>query len=227
MHTFGHPGEMLALMDIAQEYNLPVIEDAAEALGSEYQGKKLGSWGKAGVISFNGNKIITTGGGGMMVTDDIEVASSVRHWSTTAKLSHPWRFDHDVPAFNYRLPNLNAALGCAQIKYLDSIIDQKRKLAEKYFEGFLAFEDLYIFREPEYAKSNYWLNTLILDESSANKKRDLILDDLNAKGIHIRPVWTPLHKLAMYSKCSRANLAVTEDLEARIINLPSSPNLVE
>jgi perosamine synthetase len=176
------------------------------------------------VLSFNGNKIITTGGGGMILTDDDEYTLRARHFTTTAKKPHAWSFDHDEIGYNYRLPNINAALGCAQMERLPALVAAKRELAERYLEIFDGFSGARIYREPEGARSNYWLNTLILDREFASE-RDSLLPALHANGIHARPLWTPMHLLPMYCNCPRSRLAVAEDMHARCINLPSSPFL--
>lgn len=224
MHVFGHPTDMGPLMDIANAYGLPVVEDAAEALGSRYYGRPCGGLGRIAALSFNGNKIVTTGGGGAIVTDDADLAHHAKHLSTTAKLPHRWAFDHDAVAYNFRLPNINAALGCAQLEQLEDRLVRKRALAENYIAGFSDLEGAVMFREPEGCSSNYWLNTLILDEDHATQ-RDLLLDELNTAGLMSRPVWRLLHRLPFYTNCPRAPLPVAENLERRIINLPSSANL--
>lgn len=224
MHVFGHPVDMDPLLEIAAAYGLPVVEDAAEALGSRYHGRPCGGLGRIGALSFNGNKILTTGGGGAIVTDDPDLAQRAKHLSTTAKRPHRWAFEHDEVAYNYRLPNINAALGCAQLEQLDDRLMRKRVLAESYISGFDGLEGATIFREPDGCFSNYWLNTLILaPEHSA--ERDALLDDLNDAGLMCRPVWTLLHRLPFYAECPRAPMPVAEDLERRIISLPSSANM--
>jgi len=224
MHVFGHPTDMGPLLDLAKAYNLPVVEDAAEALGSRYHGRPCGGLGRIAALSFNGNKILTTGGGGAIVTDDADLARHAKHLSTTAKRPHRWAFDHDEVAYNFRLPNINAALGCAQLEQLEDRLLHKRALAENYIAGFADLNGATIFREPEGCKSNYWLNTLILDQDRA-AERDALLDELNEAGLMCRPVWTLLHRLPFYTNCPRAPLPVAEDLERRIISLPSSANL--
>jgi perosamine synthetase len=224
MHVFGHPTDMEPLLDLAEMHGLPVVEDAAEALGSRYHGRPCGGLGRVAALSFNGNKILTTGGGGAIVTDDAALAQRAKHLSTTAKQPHRWAFDHDEMAYNYRMPNINAALGCAQLEQLDDRLARKRMLAERYIAGFAGLDGVSIFREPADCRSNYWLNTLILDPSRA-AERDALLDDLNDEGLMCRPVWTLLHRLPFYADCPRAPLPVAEDLERRIISLPSSANL--
>lgn len=226
MHAFGHPADMDALNAIAEEYDLPLVEDAAESLGSLYKGRPCGVLGRIGAHSFNGNKIVTTGGGGAVVTNDKALARRAKHLATTAKQPHAWRFDHDEIGFNYRMPNLNAALGCAQLAQLDGFLARKRRLAKRYSEGFTGFGGLSPLVEPSYAKSNYWLNAVVLDPELA-PARDQILSLANAAGLMCRPVWTPMHRLAIYNDCPRAPLPVTEDIEARLINIPSSAKLGE
>lgn len=224
MHAFGFPVDMAPLMDVAGRWNLPVIEDAAESLGSTYRGKPCGSFGLVAVLSFNGNKIITTGGGGAIVTDNEDLARRAKHLTTTAKVPHRWAFVHDEVGYNYRLPNLNAALGCAQFEQLPQRVAAKRRLADRYAERFVDFEGARIVRDAAGSESNYWLNTLLLDRSHADR-RDAVLEVLNGSGLMARPVWALMHRLPMYASCPRADLSVAEDLEARAINLPSSAGL--
>jgi perosamine synthetase len=225
VHIFGHPVDMMPLMEVATKYSLVVVEDATESLGSTWQGQACGTFGHSGVLSFNGNKIITTGGGGMILTSDDDHARRARHFTTTAKKPHAWSFDHDEVAYNYRLPNVNAALGCGQMERLSGMVDAKRELAERYLEVFKDFPNASIFREPKGARSNYWLNTLVIDRECAGEC-DRLLSALHANGVHARPLWTPMHMLPMYLDCPRARLPVAEDMNARCVNLPSSPFLV-
>lgn len=224
VHIFGHPVDMAALGRVAAEYDLAVIEDATESLGSTLNGKGCGTFSRSAVLSFNGNKVVTTGGGGMILTDDEEHARRARHFTSTAKKPHPWAFDHDEVAYNYRLPNLNAALGCAQMERLSAMIEAKRELAERYLAAFSNFPGASVYREPVRARSNYWLNTLVLDSEHADA-RDTLLSALHDHGIRSRPLWTPMHMLPMYRNCPRSPLRVAEDMYARCINLPSSPFL--
>jgi perosamine synthetase len=224
VHTFGHPADLAPLVELADSYGIPLIEDAAEALGSWYDGRHTGRFGRMGTLSFNGNKIITTGGGGAILTDDAGLAERARHLTTTAKRPHPWEYDHDQVAFNYRMPNLNAALGCAQMEQLPGLLEAKRALAESYQSVFADVGGMRMFREQPYARSNYWLNVLVLDPGNSGA-RDPILQALADEQIQARPVWKPMHELAMYGHCPRADLGVTEDLAQRIINLPSSAHL--
>jgi len=224
MHTFGHPVNMDRLNEVCKKYNIVVIEDAAESLGSLYKGIHTGRLGRLGVFSFNGNKIVTTGGGGAVITDDEDLAVLLKHLTTTAKVPHPWEFYHDRIGYNYRMPALNAALGCAQMEKLPEFIEKKRSLAKRYAEAFSDLEGVRFFTEPDFARSNYWLNTLILDKRWAHL-RDEILKLTNENGIMTRPVWTLLHKLPMYRHCPKMDLDCAEDLTSRIINIPSSADL--
>jgi perosamine synthetase len=224
VHIFGHPVDMAPLLAVAAKYGLVVVEDATESLGSAWKGQACGTFGHSAVLSFNGNKIITTGGGGMILTDDDEYAVRARHVTTTAKKMHAWSFDHDEIGYNYRLPNINAALGCAQMERLPAMVAAKRELAERYLEIFDNFSGVRVYREPQGARSNYWLNTLVLDRKIAGD-RDRLLSALHANRVHARPLWTPMHLLPMYRKCPRARLPIAEDMYARCINLPSSPFL--
>jgi len=220
---FGHPCQLTELREIAAEYNILLIEDATEALGSQRDGKPVGSSGIA-VLSFNGNKIITTGGGGAVLVDNEALYKKIKHLTTTAKKLHQFAFEHDAVAWNYRLPNINAALGCAQLEQLPNYIKAKRVLAERYMEAFKNIAGLSILQEPENTISNYWLVALVNDNDDANW-RDEMLAELHAAQILCRPAWTPLHLLPMYLGNPRADLAITESMHRRIINLPSSVKL--
>jgi perosamine synthetase len=224
MHTYGHPVELALLMEVANRYKLPIVEDAAESLGSTYQNQHTGTFGKLGTLSFNGNKIITTGGGGAILTDDAELARHAKHLTTTAKRPHRWEFFHDEVAWNYRLPNLNAALGCAQMERLPDFLARKRELANRYQKAFSSFTGIRFMFEPEQSRSNYWLNTVRLEEPDM-KLRDRVLAAANDAGYQCRPTWTLLHKLPMFADCPRAPLPIAEQLEASLINLPSSAKL--
>jgi len=225
VHIFGHPVDMTALGAVATKYDLAIVEDATESLGSTWNGQGCGTFGHSAVLSFNGNKIVTTGGGGMILTDDDDHARHARHFTSTAKKSHAWAFDHDEVAYNYRLPNINAALGCAQMERLAAMVTAKRELAARYLKAFSQFPGAQVYREPRGAESNYWLNTLVLDRDHAGE-RDRLLSALHGHGIRARPLWTPMHMLPMYRDCPRSPLDVAEDMHARCINLPSSPFLV-
>jgi perosamine synthetase len=224
MHCFGHPGAIQEIADICARYDLPLIEDAAESLGSYYQGQHTGRFGRLSAISFNGNKILTTGGGGAIVTDDEQLADQAKHLTTTAKQAHPWEFHHDAVAWNYRLPNLNAALGVAQLEVLPRLVEAKRRLADRYAAAFAGIEGVTFLREPADSRSSYWLNTLVLAPDLA-EQRDSVLTALNHAGYQSRPLWQPMHYLPMYAACPRGPLANTELLYASVINIPSSADL--
>ncbi|MCE1157181.1 MAG: LegC family aminotransferase [Spirochaetia bacterium] len=217
MHTFGHPVKIDEIAAVCEEYNIPLFEDAAESLGSKYKGNHTGTFGKAAVISFNGNKPVTTGGGGMVITDDEELASRIRHISTTAKRKHRWEFYHDEVGYNLRLPNLNAAVGCAQMEYFDQILMNKRETASRY-ESFFKSQGTAFFTEPPESDSNYWLNAIILRDRA---ERDAFLEYSNDHGVQTRPVWTLLHKLPPYINCPRSKVDNAEWLEDRVVNIPS------
>jgi len=227
MHVFGHPVDMDGLAAVAQDFGLVIVEDAAESLGSRYNGKACGGLGRVGAVSFNGNKIVTTGGGGAIVTNDEALARRAKHLSTTAKMPHRWAFEHDEPGYNYRLPNLNAALGVAQMVQLGERLQKKRTLARRYIDIFAGFEGGTMFEEPAGAESNYWLNALLLAPGITEASRDDLLDGLNAAGYMARPVWKLMHRLPFLAEAPRAPLPVAEDLERRIINLPSSAMLAD
>ena len=226
MHTFGHPVDLNALIEITDRYNIALVEDAAEAMGSYYLGEHVGHRGLLGALSFNGNKIVTTGGGGAILTDSSELAQLARHMTTTAKMPHRWRFDHDMIGYNYRLPNINAALGCAQLEELPHFLSAKRKLAKKYQSYLAGIEGVSVLKETDYAKSNYWLNVLLLGPTFS-ESRDALLDACNAAGLLTRPAWTLHHHLPMYQSCPRMDLGSAEDIESRLINLPSSAALAD
>lgn len=217
MHTFGHPVEIDKIKLICEKWQLKLIEDAAESLGSHYKGKHTGTFGQLGAISFNGNKIITTGGGGALLCNK-KLYKTGKYLSTTAKKPDNINFFHDKIGFNYRLPNLNAALGCAQLEYIEKFLLQKRHLANAYKKYFKNSEFSF-FSEPENCRSNYWLNTLICNDKN---QRDSFLSYMNSNGVMSRPVWTPMHKLPMFSEAICDNLLNTSWLEERIVNIPSS-----
>jgi aminotransferase in exopolysaccharide biosynthesis len=226
MHTFGHPVDIEGVLAVARDFQLSLVEDAAESLGSTYQERHTGTFGLMGILSFNGNKTITTGGGGAVLTNDEELAKRVKHLTTTAKVPHRWGYVHDETAYNYRLPNINAALGCAQLEQLDGILDAKRKLFERYNAAFANVPQMSIIAEPAGCRSNYWLQSLLLDETVSNE-RDTLLATTNDAGLMTRPVWTLMHRLAPYRECPKMELPVAESLETRLINLPSSSHLGE
>jgi len=224
IHTFGHPSRLEALADVARKHQLALVEDAAESLGSYYQGRHVGHWGKVSALSFNGNKTITTGGGGAILTNDPNLADMAKHLTTTAKIPHRWKYEHDQVGYNYRLPNLNAALGCAQMEQLPAFLDSKRRLATKYREALEGLDGARFVQEPPDCVSNYWLCTLLL-QPGREQELDQILEATNAAGIMTRPVWALLSSLPMYRDCPRMNLECAASLERRLINVPSSPAL--
>ncbi len=226
MHTFGCPVDMDPLHKVCKKYNIELIEDAAESLGSFYKEKHTGGVGTVSALSFNGNKIITTGGGGAILTNDEELGNLAKHITTTAKIPHRWEFNHSEIAYNYRLPNINAAIGVAQLEQLPYYLEVKRKLANKYSQAFSDIKGVKLFKEPEGFRSNYWLNAIILDKEYANE-RDNILKITNDNGIMTRPAWTLIHKQSMYMNCPKMDISVAESLESRIINIPSSVFLGE
>jgi perosamine synthetase len=226
VHIFGHPCKIDEILEVAKKYKLEVVEDAAESLGSFYKGKHTGTFGKLGAISFNGNKIITTGGGGMIITDDEELARQAKHITTTAKVSHKWEYVHDRVGYNYRMPNLNAALGCAQLSQLSRFLQCKRSLFEKYLEKISPIDHIRLLTEPPNCSSNYWLQTIILNQANL-ALRDEILAILNDAGLMSRPAWTSLHKLEHFKECPKMDMSITDSLERRIINLPSSSFLIK
>lgn len=225
MHTFGHPCDMDGLMAVAHDYGLALVEDAAESLGSRYCDRHTGTFGLLGTLSFNGNKIITTGGGGAILTDDEGLADYAKHLTTTAKQPHRWEYVHDEVGYNFRMPNLNAALGCAQLEQLPEFLASKRRLYSRYCEVFSTIDNLRVMSEPSGCESNYWLQALILDDEVA-KQRDIILAATNESGMMTRPVWGLLNKLKPYFECPSAPLPVATSLERRIINVPSGAGLV-
>jgi len=226
MHTFGHPVDMDNLIKVCQKWNITIIEDAAESLGSYYKNTHTGLFGKLGILSLNGNKIITSGGGGAIITNDEKLAMLAKHLSTTAKLSHTWEFIHDRIGYNYRLPNINAALACAQLEKLPLYLKRKRHLAEKYQKIFQDLEGISIFSEPDNCSSNYWLNLLILDKENINQQEEILIQT-NANKIMTRPVWKLLSNLTIYQHCPSMELEVSKEMESRIICLPSSVKLSE
>jgi perosamine synthetase len=221
MHTFGHPVDLDPLVELCKNFHLVLVEDAAESLGSYYKGKHTGNLGKVSILSFNGNKTITTGGGGAILTNNKELGKFAKHLTTTAKIPHRWEYQHDNIGFNFRLPNINAAIGCAQMEQLDNFINKKRALAERYQDAFKNFDGIKVFKEASFAQSNYWLNVLLFNEIYADQREDL-LELTNNNNIMTRPSWTPIHKLTMYKDCPRMDLSVAESLEKRIVNIPSS-----
>ena len=223
VHVFGVPCKILEIKKICKMYNIKLIEDAAGAMGSFLKGKHLGNFSQAGVISFNGNKTITCGGGAVIITENKNLASKIRHLSTTAKKKHPWEYIHDEIGFNYRMTNLNAAIGCAQLENINRIISAKRKNFFLYKRLFKKNKDVQIIQEPNYSKTNYWLITLIIKKNK--KLKNQVLKKLNQSGFQGRSIWKPLHTLKIFEKCPRGKLKNTMDIYNRTINLPSSPNL--
>ncbi|PIZ04851.1 MAG: aminotransferase DegT [Gammaproteobacteria bacterium CG_4_10_14_0_8_um_filter_38_16] len=224
MHTFGHPVDLDALLAISQQYHLALIEDAAEALGSFYKGQHVGHHGLVGALSFNGNKIITTGGGGAILTDHDLFAKQAKHITTTAKMPHAYFYQHDRVGYNYRMPNINAALGCAQLERMDYFLNLKRALAENYIASFSKIKGIRFLTEPDFAKSNYWLNAIFVEDKVM---RDDLLMQLNEKKIAVRPIWELLHHLPMYQDMPRMDLSTAERISKKIINIPSSVILGE
>jgi perosamine synthetase len=225
MHTFGHPVELDGLLAVAHDFNLVIVEDAAESLGSTYHGQHTGTFGLLGTLSFNGNKTITTGGGGAILTNDATLARLAKHLTTTAKLPHAWEYRHDEIAYNYRLPNLNAALGCAQLEQLPTMLAAKRALFSRYQAAFSLVQDVALVTEPEQCQSNYWLQTLLLD-GDREDQRDLVLRATNDAGYITRPAWILMHELPQFKDCPRMDLTMAKSLSQRLINIPSSSSLV-
>jgi aminotransferase in exopolysaccharide biosynthesis len=217
MHTFGHPADLDALVAVCERWHLALVEDAAESLGSYYKGRHTGTFGQIGALSFNGNKIMTTGGGGMLLADEA-TGKRAKHLTTTAKIPHPYEFFHDEVGYNYRLPNLNAALGCAQLEQLPAFLESKRALAARYI-AFFAGSDLQPIVEPEHCRSNYWLNGVICESA---QQRDALLKATNDAGVMTRPIWALMTRLPLYANAMRGPLDNAEWLEARVVNLPSS-----
>lgn len=218
MHTFGLPCRIQEIEEICREFNVSLVEDAAESLGSYYKGRHTGTFGKVGAISFNGNKTITTGGGGMIITNDINLAKRAKHLTTTAKIVHPYEFIHDEVGYNYRLPNINAALGCAQMETLPIQLKNKREIAIRY-ENFFSGKNFQFAKEIAGGYSNYWLNGVILED---RLHRDLFLKNLNDAGVMSRPIWCLMNKLEMFKNSQSADLSNSIWLEDRVVNIPSS-----
>lgn len=224
MHTFGHPSDIEGLLSIAQDFNLALVEDAAESLGSYYHGQHTGTFGLFGTLSFNGNKTITTGGGGAILTNNETLARHAKHLTTTAKLPHNWEFRHDEIGYNYRMPNINAALGCAQLEQLPAKLAAKRDLFGQYQDVFAEIKGVTLFKEPKSCQSNYWLQCLVLDENKS-ENRNLILEATNKVGIMTRPIWVLLNELTPFKNSPSMDLSTARSLSRRIINIPSSPGL--
>lgn len=222
MHTFGHPVKIDELVQICDEWHLELVEDAAESIGSLYKGQHTGTFGKIGAISFNGNKTITTGGGGMLLFQDEELGKLAKHLTTQAKVPHRWAFVHDHIGYNYRMPNINAALGCAQLENLDRYVENKRETAQIYADFFKNIPDITFFTEPENCRSNYWLNVVMLKDKAAQQE---FLEYTNDHGVMTRPVWELMNRLEMFKQCETDGLKNTEWLADRIVNIPSSVRL--
>lgn len=219
MHTFGHPVKIDELVQICNEWHIELVEDAAESIGSLYKGKHTGTFGKVGAISFNGNKTITTGGGGMLLFQDEELGKFAKHLTTQAKVPHRWAFVHDHIGYNYRMPNINAALGCAQLENLERYVENKRETAQIYADFFKNVPDITFFTEPENCRSNYWLNVVMLKDKVAQQE---FLEYTNDHGVMTRPVWELMNRLEMFKHCENDGLKNTEWLADRIVNIPSS-----
>jgi aminotransferase in exopolysaccharide biosynthesis len=220
MHTFGLPVKIESLVSVCNRYNIPVIEDAAESLGSTYSGKHTGTFGKLGILSFNGNKIITTGGGGMILTNDEKSGKMAKHLTTQSRIPHPWEYVHDHIGYNYRMPNINAALGLAQMEQLDNFID-KKKILHNLYGVFFKNNSISFIVEPHNASSNFWLNCILLNDT---KERDDFLKISCEKGVMTRPAWQLMNKLFMFENCQRDDLSHAKWLQDRIVNIPSSIN---
>ena len=221
MHTFGHPVDLDCLSQLCHKWNITIVEDAAESLGSFYKGQHTGTFGRFSALSFNGNKIITTGGGGMILCKHDEDGIHAKHITTTAKKPHAYEFIHDEVGFNFRMPNLNAALGCAQFKKLNNYLKSKREISEIYQQTLINTEFQFV-KEPDYATSNYWLNAIICE---SKKSRNEVIKACLKSDILVRPVWQPMHYLPMFKSALRGDLSLTEYLGSRLINLPSSPRI--
>jgi len=225
MHTFGHPSDIEGLTSIARDFNIVLVEDAAESLGSFYQGQHTGTFGLFGTLSFNGNKTITTGGGGAILTNSRALARHAKHLTTTAKIPHAWQFRHDEVGYNYRMPNINAALGCAQLEQLSTKLASKRELLRRYQAAFIDIEGVSLFLEPKGCQSNYWLQTLVLDKKHS-KNLNSILETTNKIGLMTRPVWDPINSLTPYRNSPRMDLSSANLFSKVVINIPSSSGLV-
>ncbi|MDV6316962.1 LegC family aminotransferase [Idiomarina sp. HP20-50] len=219
MHTFGHPVQLDELVTVCKKWNIELVEDAAESLGSFYKGQHTGTKARFSALSFNGNKIITTGGGGMLLCANETEARRAKHITTTAKVPHPYEFYHDEPGFNYRMPNLNAALGCAQMEKLETFIEKKRELAQQY-RHFFKDSNFQFIDEPSECRSNFWLNAILCENE---RIRDSVLEEQNRAGIMCRPIWQLMNKLPMFKHCLHGELPISEDIQSRLVNIPSSP----
>jgi len=218
MHTFGHPCKIEAVKEICDAWHVELVEDAAESLGSYYKGRHTGTFGKLGAFSFNGNKIITSGGGGVIVTDDETLAKRAKHLTTTAKIPHPYEYVHDEIAYNYRMPNLNAALLVAQLEQLEAFLESKRILTSEY-EEFFKDRDIKFIQEPKNSQSNFWLQAVLLEDKS---QRNEFLEFTNSNGVMTRPIWRLMNELEMFKDCQATTLENSKYLEQRVVNIPSS-----
>jgi len=219
MHTFGHPCRIDEIKEICDRWHILLVEDAAESLGSFYKNRHTGTFGQIGAFSFNGNKIVTSGGGGAIVTNDEHLAKRAKHLTTTAKIPHQYEYVHDEIGYNYRLPNLNAALLVAQLEQINFFLAAKRKLAKIYEDFFKNFDNIKFIKEPQFAKSNYWLNAVILED---RRKRDEFLEVTNKNGVMTRPIWKLMNELEMFKNCEKTDLKTSKYLEDRVVNIPSS-----
>ena len=221
LHTFGHPAKIDELLKLSKDYNISLVEDSAEALGSQYFGQHVGTFGKFGILSFNGNKIITTGGGGMILTNSKELANKAYHISRTAKINHPWKYIYDQVGYNYRMPNINASIGCAQMENIDDLIRKKRLLFERYQEEFLNIKDAFIFKEPKNCKSNYWLQCLIFKKSN-KKYLEGFVKKCHSKNLFVRPLWELTNLLQHFKAFQKDSLKNSYKIYKNLVNLPSS-----
>ncbi len=219
MHTFGHPVHLDELVEVLKEYHIELVEDAAESIGSLYKGKHTGTFGKVGALSFNGNKTITTGGGGMMLFNDEELGAYAKHITTQAKIPHRWEFRHDHIGYNYRMPNINAALGCAQLEHIEEYVASKRETAKAYEDFFKDIPEIVFFTEPKDTRSNYWLNVVILKDKNAQLN---FLEYTNDNGVMTRPIWELMNRLPMFEKCENDGLKNTIWFADRVVNIPST-----
>ncbi len=219
MHTFGHPCRIDRIIEVCNNYHIPVVEDSAESIGSYYKGQHTGTFGKLGILSFNGNKTITTGGGGMIITNDDELGPLAKHITTTAKKPHPWKFEHDMVGFNYRMPNVNAALGCAQMERIKDILVNKRETAKAYREFFAQIAEIDFVSEPQDSISNYWLNVILLKNL---EEREAFLKQSNDSKTMTRPAWILMNELEMFKKSMTSDLNVSMEIANRLVNISSS-----
>jgi perosamine synthetase len=223
VHIFGHPADIVALQLVADEFGITIVEDAAESLGSTIGERHTGTFGQVSALSFNGNKVVTTGGGGAILSMDTDIGDRAKHLTTTARVSAGWEFDHDEIGWNFRMPNLNAALGCAQLEHLQDALARKRRLAARYANAFADVPNVSIISEPTGCRSNFWLNAIMVDN---RETRNAVLEASNAAGFMARPCWRLMHTLPMFTSCPRDDLSMSEHLVNCLVNLPSSPQLI-